>query len=690
MRQRILAVLLAAFMVTSGGLVGVAGATQTGSTNAASQQADETAVNFSGTTSGGQTVVVDEVTLEEGGFVTIHDSSLGDGAVLGSVRGSSAYLEAGTYTNVTVHLDEPLSEDDTLFAMAHRDTDADRAYSFVSSNGETDGPYTSDGDIVMDSAEVTVSASVSMSDQPTDGDSVLVDRVELSEGGFVTMHDSTLLDGEVTGSVVGSSEYLEAGVHENVRVELDDSVTENDTLIPMPHRDTNDNEVYDFVEEDGAADGPFRTDEGGAVIDTAAVTVGTGASTTVADQNSGGYSVVVKETYLPEGGFVTMHDSTLADGAVFESIRGTSDYLEPGYHRNVVVHLDDELTADDSLFGMAHQDTNGNEAYDFPGSEGAEDGPYTVDGDIAMDDGEVTVSGAVDINAQSSDGRTVVIDTVELSEGGFVTVHDSTLLDGAVFDSVLGTSEYLEAGHHHDVEVTLDSPVSETQTLFGMAHEDTNDNETYDFVDSEGDADGPVTANGDIVMESAQVSVPASVSIADQSSEGETVVVEEVTLRDGGFVTIHDGSLLDGAVFDSVRGSSDYLEPGTHMDVEITLDTDYMDDGTVIAMPHTDSNSNEAYDFVETDGADDGPYVAAGGPVVHAAALTVDGGDSMDDENGSDAQTTEETMSDGGNDEMNAGEDGTDDAESDGQPGFGVGLAVLAVLGSVLLLRRRI
>jgi len=688
MRQRILAVLLAAFMVTSGGLVGVASATQTDSTNATSQQADETAVNFSGTTSGGQTVVVDEVTLEEGGFVTIHDSSLGDGAVLGSVRGSSAYLEAGTHTNVTVHLDDPLSEDDTLFAMAHRDTDGDRAYSFVSSNGEADGPYTSDGDIVMNSANVTVSASVSMSDQPTDGNSVLVDRVELSEGGFVTVHDSTLLDDEVTGSVVGTSDYLEAGVHENVRVELDEGVTENDTLIPMPHRDTNDNEAYDFVEEEGAADGPFLTAEGGAVIDTAAVTVGADASTTVDAQKSGGYSVVVEDAYLPEGGFVTMHDSTLANGAVFESIRGTSDYLEPGYHRNVVVHLDDELTEDDSLFGMAHQDTNGNQAYDFPDSEGEEDGPYTSDGDIVMDDGNVTVSGAVNVDAQSSDGRTVVIDSVELSEGGFVTVHDSTLLNGAVFDSVLGTSEYLEAGHHHDVEVTVDSPISETQTLFGMAHRDTNGNEAYDFVDSEGDADGPVTANGDIVMESARVSVPASVTVADQSGDGETVVVEEVTLQNGGFVTIHDGSLLDGAVFDSVRGSSAYLTPGTHTNVEITLDAAYEGDGTVIAMPHTDSNGNEAYDFVEDEGAADGPYVAAGGAVVHAADLTVDSGDSMDGEDGNDSQTSEGTMSDG-DDEMNAGEEGMDDsAESDGQAGFGIAVAVLAVLGSVLLLRR--
>ena len=684
MRQRILAVFVAAAMLTSAGLVGVAGATQIDGATASSPQPAETAVNFTATTSGGQTVVVDEVTLEEGGFVTVHDSSLGDDEVLGSVRGTSAYLEAGTHTNVTVRLDEPLAEDDTLFAMAHRDTDGDRAYSFVSSNGEADGPYTADGDIVMASAPVTVSASVAMSDQPTDGDSVLADRVELSEGGFVTVHDATLLDGEATGSVVGSSEYLSAGVHENVRIELDESVVENGTLIPMPHRDTNDNEMYDFVEEDGTADGPFTTAGGGAVIDTAAVTVGADATTTVEDQHSGGHSAVVSEAYLPEGGFVTMHDSTLADGDVFESVRGTSDYLAPGYHRNVTVHLDDPLAEDDSLFGMAHRDTNGDETYDFVVSEGSDDGPYTADGGPAMDDGTVTVSASVSADAQTSDGRTVVVDAVELSEGGFVTVHDSALLEGDVFGSVRGTSEYLEAGHHHDVEVTLDSRVSETRTLYAMAHRDTNGDEDYGFVASEGGEDGPVTADGAPVMDSARVSVAASVAVADQTGVGETVTVEEVTLHDGGFVTVHDDSLLDGDALGSVRGTSGYLAPGTHTDVEISLDESYEGDGTVIAMPHRDTNGNQAYDFVEDEGAADGPYVAAGGAVVAAADLTIES-DGMDDET---ETTTSGEMDDDG-DQMNADDDETEEATgSDGQPGFDVVVAVIAVLGAAMLARR--
>ena len=106
----------------------------------------------------------------------------------------------------------------------------------------------------MVTAEAT--ASVSISNQSSDGSTVTVDSATLSQGGFVTIHDGTLLDGEVIGSVRGTSEYLGPGTHSGVEVEIDEVPGGEDTLIAMPHRDTNDNEQYDFVDEEGAADGP--------------------------------------------------------------------------------------------------------------------------------------------------------------------------------------------------------------------------------------------------------------------------------------------------------------------------------------------------------------------------------------------------------------------------------------------------
>ncbi|WP_394340610.1 DUF7282 domain-containing protein [Natrinema ejinorense] len=663
-------------------LAGTAGAAGATDASPAIAQDGQAAVTFDGQTSGGSTVV-DEVRLPEGGFVTIHDSSLGDGAVLGSVVGSSAYLESGTHEDVTVHLEKPLSEDDTLFAMAHTDSDDDRVYSFVSSNGEADGPYTVDGDIVMADAEVTVSADLEMSEQPTTGDSVVVDRVELAEGGFVTVHDSTIADGAVFESIRGTSTYLEAGVHENVRVTLDDPLTGDETVYPMAHRDSNDNEAYDFATSEGAEDGPYANGNGDPVMAPTGVTVSDDAAVSFENQSTGGSSVVVDEIFVPEGGFVTMHDSTIADGAVFESIRGTSAYLEAGLHRDVVVHLDDELDEDDTLFGMAHQDTNDNNKYDFPASEGEEDGPYTTDGDIVMDDGDVTVSAAVSASAQSSDGTTMTIDRVDLSEGGFVTVHDASLFEGDVFGSVVGTSEYLEAGTHENVEVTFDERLTASQTVVPMAHQDTNGDETYDFAASEGEDDGPYTANGEAVVDTAKLTVPATVDAMDQEGNGETITVESVTLHDGGFVTVHDSTLADGAVFDSVRGTSAYLGPGTHEDVEITLDEPLTSDDDVFAMAHQDTDADEAYDFLESEGAADGPYAAAGGPIMSPASITVEGDDtdgmddgSMDGEDGSNEMSDQD-----GDDEM-AEESG------DSVPGFGITAALVALLGAAAIARR--
>jgi hypothetical protein len=53
-----------------------------------------------------------------------------------------------------------------------------------------------------------------------------------------------------------------------------------------------------------------------------------------------------------------------------ESIRGTSEYLAPGTQMNVIGTLDEPLAENDTLFAMAHLNTNGNEADDFLTGDG--------------------------------------------------------------------------------------------------------------------------------------------------------------------------------------------------------------------------------------------------------------------------------------------------------------------------------
>ncbi len=125
----------------------------------------------------------------------------------------------------------------------------------------------------------------------------------------------------------------------------------------------------------------------------------------------------------------------------------------------------------------------------------------------------------------------------------------------------------------------------------------------------------------------------ADVCFRDQKSDGKSVWVNKATLSDGGFVTIHDASLLDGKVFDSVIGVSDALDAGMHEDIEISLyesvpGGDYEmsmleEDTTLIAMPHFDSDGNGTYDFLTSEGEKDDPYTMDGEAVVDDAVITL-------------------------------------------------------------------
>jgi len=195
---------------------------------------------------------------------------------------------------------------------------------------------------------------------------------------------------------------------------------------------------------------------------------------------------------------------------------------------------------------------------------------------------------------------------------------------------------------------TIDQSSEASANEYDSANETTNEtvgdeqNETATGIDGnetvpdDGDADNE-TADAD------NDSQPAYVTFEDQTTDGETVVVENVTIASPGFVTIHDSSLLVGDVFESVIGTSEYLEAGTHEQVEVTLDEPLEEDETLIAMPHRDTNDNQTYDFVESEGQFDGPFLTADDePVTDDAVVTVE--DAADEEPVEDTETDEDVQ----------------------------------------------
>ena len=117
--------------------------------------------------------------------------------------------------------------------------------------------------------------------------------------------------------------------------------------------------------------------------------------------------------------------------------------------------------------------------------------------------------------------------------------------------------------------------------------------------------------------------------------------------------------------------TSDYQDSGTTQELEI--DAGIEESGTYFAMPHLDTNGNENYDFVSSEAAEDGPYLTAEGDIVlDDAELTVDTG----------GETPTPTTEPGD-------EPTTEQTETDGQPGFGLVVSLIALIGAALIALRR-
>jgi hypothetical protein len=104
--------------------------------------------------SDGTTIVIASVSLPSPGFIAIHGDA--DGAP-GPVVGHSELLPAGESADVTVTLDEPLSESGTLWPMVHIDINENGEYEFFPPDETIDTPGMDDaGEVAVIPVEMTV------------------------------------------------------------------------------------------------------------------------------------------------------------------------------------------------------------------------------------------------------------------------------------------------------------------------------------------------------------------------------------------------------------------------------------------------------------------------------------------------------------------------------------------------------
>ena len=244
--------------------------------------------------------------------------------------------------------------------------------------------------------------------------------------------------------------------------------------------------------------------------------------------------------------------------------------------------------------------------------------------------GQNTITPAVEIRNQTTSGATVTVQRATLSQSGFVVIHTSSYVDGLVGsnESIIAVSQRLAAGTHHNVTIDVSnappgnapglnrSQLNETATLVATVYGDTNDNVRLDSVQSFGENDTLVTTNGSVVRDTARVRVPspprrtASVTFHNQTLQNETLTVAKARLPRGGFLIAHNESYQrTGDPLTSAVAISRYLPPGNHSNITLSVKQGALDESqTVTIRPSLDTNDNQQYDFIRSDGFQDVAY----------------------------------------------------------------------------------
>ncbi|OAQ54401.1 hypothetical protein HTG_02315 [Natrinema mahii] len=388
------------------------------------------------------------------------------------------------------------------------------------------------------------SAYVTFEDQETDGQTVVVENVTLASGGFVTIHDSSLLVGDVFESVIGTSAYLEAGTHEQVEVTLDEPLEEDETLIAMPHRDTNDNETYDFVESEGAADGPYLTADDEPVTDDAVVSVGAADEEPVAEEPA------------------EEDNETVVDDEPVEEDNETVGDSEPVEEDNETVGDDEPVEEDNETVGDDEPVEEDNETV-------GDDEPVEEDNETVVDDEPVEEDNETvgDDEPVEEDNETVVDEPADEDED---VVDEPAMDDGLTINVVIEQLTVIVGENGDGLEMNGEMDAGDEQADDG-ATVDENETDTDDETESDTTDDGTAAdvagllGDGDISLEQVTITVDVEnieiQSASDAPSQGDGAGDDPDTETDdtaAGTDDAADGD--DGAVADDGDQQGDQIQ----------------------------------------------------------------------------------------------------------------------------------
>lgn len=183
------------------------------------------------------TVTVDKILLSNDGWVAVYRFNPKREELLGFT-----YVEAGEHNDVLVELDNSsdVKNGDTLLALLHGDLNSNRVFDWDGENG-IDLPLKTNGREISQTFSVMIPGEswITVEDQAVVNNSIKVANLSLdkvnkewieSETVWLVAHEETNSFGNI-GDIIGISEPLTIGSHDNVTVTFDKSVKVGKTIL---------------------------------------------------------------------------------------------------------------------------------------------------------------------------------------------------------------------------------------------------------------------------------------------------------------------------------------------------------------------------------------------------------------------------------------------------------------------------
>jgi uncharacterized protein (DUF2141 family) len=433
---------------------------------------------------------------------------------------------------------------------------------------------------------VAANGSVTINETRTNRTQAVLDSVTLPRNGYIVAQTGNVSANQSGGTVVGHTQYVRNGTFNDVILNLNKSVRGSKTLSVALYNDTNGDKTLNTT-GNGTTDTPYQTSGGAPVHDTVRLgseqkknssqsqnTTSTNATVAFSNQTANGSTITVKRATLPEGGFVVLSDDPYEEiGYLRETMIAVSQPLSPGIHRNVTLNVTHSPaggyqnqtalnTTSDYSVGL-FRDTNNNSHFDYITSAGVNDTAYLTgtgkERRYASDAASITIPGSntptptasIRFRDQSTTGASVTVDSVTLPRGGYIVVHNASYLRGGdPLQTVIGHSPYLPAGTHRNVTVQLTQAAQngQAQTLVAIPAQDTDNNRTYGYVQSDGFRDVPYTDSNGAITDRASVTGAATETTARSSMTATTTTASEAAGGDTGGGDTGGGSWFSTAL----------------------------------------------------------------------------------------------------------------------------------------------